>query len=696
MKRLVKKVESLEDTKRVWTYYFMDKIPYLKKEKCFNYRKTFLFGLCISKHFSNDKIIKNNIDYNDIFSSQNQNIDTKTKIDIIIPIYNGFEYLEELFNSIYKNTDCKYHIIAINDCSTDERIKAFLLKQQKVFKNKLTVITNEENLGFVKSVNKGLANAQNHVCLLNTDVILPSNWASRLFSPILKNDKVASVTPFSNAATIFSIPIMCFDNNFDGDLEKINNSISKINSTYKNIAFPTGVGFCMAINKEALDKIGIFDEIFEKGYGEENDWCQRAIKAGYINTIASNLFVWHKHGGTFNHNEKQKLIKKHIEVIEQRYPSYSKDVQKTINSECYNSLHLLIELLYFNASAKKTEIWFDHTWGGGTEIYSQRQIHTLKNEKLILRLQDCNYGIFKLKYFYKNFENSIYINYDDFFILCSNMQIEKIVLNNIAGYGDYKKILEYINNLKLQNSCKISFRGHDYQCICPTIVMMNATEQYCNCKNTNNCKQCFQQIKKPAIKIKSIVDYQKTWHNFLDNVADEIIVFSNSTKNILSQIYPEIDHKIKIIPHEIPYIPTANITKHKGINIAVLGNIGIPKGANIVKEIDKLLPSYKEVSMVIIGKCEYKLKNSIVLGEYTLESLPKIMEKHLIDVVLIPSIWPETFSYTTSEAMNMKLAVACFNLGAPAERVKLYEKGIILEQFDAKYIVEKLLEYLNT
>lgn len=75
-------------------------------------------------------------------------------------------------------------------------------------------------------------------------------------------------------------------------------------------AMPTGVGFCMGMNLKAIQEVGLLDEEnFGKGYGEENDWCQRAIAAGYENVHVDNLFVYHKHGGSFPSEEKQRLLK---------------------------------------------------------------------------------------------------------------------------------------------------------------------------------------------------------------------------------------------------------------------------------------------------------------------------------------------------------------------------------------------------
>lgn len=268
----------------------------------------------ITKICHKENTTKNTYNLQELFSYK-ATINLENKVDIIIPIYNGYDYLTNLFDGIKSNTDLNYRLIVINDKSSDLRVLPLLNNYQEIFGSKMLLVNNEENLGFVKTINKGLSLAKENVIILNSDVIVPKNWTSRLLEPIIKNDKVASVTPFSNAATIFSLPQNNFDNDFNEDLEQVNNKIQNINLPAGSLKFPTGVGFCMAMNKKTIKEIGGLDEIFEKGYAEENDWCQRAIKRGYINTIAPNLFVWHKHGGSFNNKEKQDLLKSHLKIL---------------------------------------------------------------------------------------------------------------------------------------------------------------------------------------------------------------------------------------------------------------------------------------------------------------------------------------------------------------------------------------------
>lgn len=691
---ILRKIKIVRDNCVIKKYDFFG-FTVLRKEKSLTKQKYNLMGIKLSFNLVNKLGDGCEDDFTEkCFGSVGK---ISRKIDIIIPIYNGYEYLDKLFESIKNNTDLPYRLLVINDCSSDVRVSYFLERQREIFGDDIVIKNNLQNLGFLKSVNELLKISVNDVAIVNTDVVLPRNWASRLFYPIFSDVKVASVTPFSNAATIFSLPKVGIDNKFEGDLEKVNAALKCLVLDYTKLKFVTGVGFCMAMSKEALQRVGLFDEVFEKGYGEENDWCQRARLAGFYNTLAANLFVWHAHGGSFPSEEKKNLIKAHLKLLNKRYPNYRKNVRKSVENPYYAYVHFMAEVLYMNALAEETIVWFDHTWGGGTEVYTNNVFEKNADKNLFIRIQQADSEVLIVSFRYKKYQGCGIVKcMKQLKQLLEHLSVGKIVVNNLASYLNIGNTLLDIADIKEKSGALVSFRLHDFQCVCPTITMMNHRNMYCGGYENAKCEKCVLHNPNIAIFCENIDSYQFLWRRFLAEVADEIIVFSESSKRVIETFVGGISDKISVIPHYIKELRTVKVKAHKGINIGVIGGIGICKGSEKVNEMADFLDNIEGVNLCVIGKLNPRRNKTIrVLGEYERDNLPQILEDNNIDIVFIPSLCLETFSYTTREAIEMKIPVCCYNLGGQADQVKKYEYGLILENFEVKENVQSICEFLN-
>ena len=135
-------------------------------------------------------------------------------IDIIVPIYNAYEFTEECIKSVMKNTDLTVHtLVLINDKSPDEKILPMLLKYNNENTNKkIVVLDNEQNMGFVKTVNKGMQYSENDVILLNSDTEVTEGWIEKIQKCAYSNEYIATVTPLTNNGTIASVPNFGIDN----------------------------------------------------------------------------------------------------------------------------------------------------------------------------------------------------------------------------------------------------------------------------------------------------------------------------------------------------------------------------------------------------------------------------------------------------------------------------------------------------
>lgn len=300
-------------------------------------------------------------------------------IDILVPIYNTYDYTLRCIDTVLKNTDVPFNLYLLNDKSTDKRIYEYLERIKSISLpskcNKLIVVNNEENLGFVKNVNNGFGISRNDIVILNTDTEVPPNWLSRLIRPYIEDNTVCTVTPLSNCATICSFPEFCKDNVLPSNMgvDEVDMVFSKFASN-KPIKVPTGVGFCMFMSRKALNDVGLFDAVtFEKGYGEENDWCRRAEKLGYTNVTISNLFVYHKHGASFGERidkSKEERIRENLIKLNKKHPEYDGVVQDFIRKDPNKDQRTLLDFaIRVRNEKKETILYINHSMGGGAKVY---------------------------------------------------------------------------------------------------------------------------------------------------------------------------------------------------------------------------------------------------------------------------------------------------------------------------------------
>lgn len=340
-------------------------------------------------------------------------------------------------------------------------------------------------------------------------------------------------------------------------------------------------------------------------------------------------------------------------------------------------------------------IWFDHCLGGGTEIYSQRELEKKKLMFNIIRVRSNKKGEFYVTFIRKNKDKKFWINgldrISDFIGL---FNVREIVINSLVDYRDVSQILNIVKGCKRVN-VKITLNVHDYFCICPRMHFLDLNEEYCalDFDKCEACTKCFAKMN-PLI-------WREMWGSFICYCCDEVRVFSRSSSEILRQVFPEAESNLSICPHVVPRLRLASIPKHEGINIAILGNVGsVHKGKEVVIDLAKYVERVEDVKLYNIGEfgkyCSNQIANMItVTGKYDVYELPEICERLQIDMILIPSICPETFSYTTSEAIMMKIPVAVFNLGAQAEKVQQYEKGLVLTSMAPENIIFRIRQYLS-
>jgi hypothetical protein len=239
------------------------------------------------------------------------------------------------------------------------------------------------------------------------------------------------------------------------ELELLDIAFQEIAPSYQTI--PTGVGFCMGMNRNVINKIGHFDEkTFFRGYGEENDWCRRAVSYGYRNVIVENLFVFHKHGGSFVDAEKKQLIEQNSKKLEERYPDYNQTVSAFCADDPVKIIrdYVVISLLL---TIRKVILVFNHNLGGGASYFIEEKINGFLADGYFCiyvryNINDNNYY---LNFIYEKDNLQYTISSIEYLQdILSNVSIETIYINEIVTYQPIFELLHLLfvlNNRQNRN-----------------------------------------------------------------------------------------------------------------------------------------------------------------------------------------------------------------------------------------------------
>jgi len=252
---------------------------------------------------------------------------------IVVPVFNAPEETDRCLASLAHRISADVRVIVINDASDDPGIDEVLAGMPSHW----TRMDNERNVGFVASANLGMTMASpDDVLLLNADTEVTSGFLEALNAALQSNPAIASVSPLTNHGEIASIPEFCVANPYPKDIERWADACRcsfEDDDVVDYVEVPTTIGFCMLLRREALDQVGYFDEAaFGRGYGEENDWCQRTIQAGWKHILCDRAFVAHSGGASFG-PLGLKPGGEAMEALIKRYPNYEHDVASFIKAD---------------------------------------------------------------------------------------------------------------------------------------------------------------------------------------------------------------------------------------------------------------------------------------------------------------------------------------------------------------------------
>lgn len=605
------------------------------------------------------------------------------RVDVFIPVYGGLqETLNCLHSVLTAPVRTPHRVVVINDAGPDPELNALL--RSLAARDLFVLEQHRSNQGFVKTVNHGLRLCKGRdVVILNSDTVVYNDWLDRLLAHADQHPRLASITPLSNNATICSYPETLADNRTALELthEELDRLAGAVNPGV-HVEAPTGVGFCMYMRRSALDEVGGLDERhFGRGYGEENDWCQRVLRKGWRNAIACDVYVRHVGSVSFK-GEALQRTQAAMKTLARLHPSYEADVARYIAEDPSWRARARLDLgRLARQCGPRNVLLVCHNRGGGTERHLLEQSQTLLAE---------GWGVFELRPSAQagalallhpglfGLDNLAQVPLDALDLLREALQALRIGEVHVHHLIDFPAgTAEVLVELAQSLGIRLRVAVHDYYLLCPRVNLVNREGRFCGEPAEVECERCLQGD--ASLPPTGPIAAWRAQSRRLLAAADSIVAPSDDVARRFAAW--RLSDAIQVLPHEAtPAPPTGTwrpVPADRPLRVLVVGAINHVKGFAVLEGL-AASRCHGEGGLTL-GLLGYSSDDArlaalgvTLLGRYFDHELADRMAAFEPDLIFVPSIWPETYCYVLTAALASGCRVAVFDLGAQADRARAH------------------------
>ncbi len=334
---------------------------------------------------------------------------------------------------------------------------------------------------------------------------------------------------------------------------------------------------------------------------------------------------------------------------------------------------------------------------GGTEKHTRDLVEALRMERRVYVLHRAGPSLKLSLYFRDSREDLLFsLAGEERATLFSWPDLEIIFARILRDYGIGIVHFQHLMGLPLslleiaRERCKTVITMNDYFLYCENYDFLNGEGRFCGIeRNPEVCDDCISKSRRPYRRetIKEGETFRR--RSFLETELQRhtLIYPAEGVRKHFQQLYSSLDpSKAFVIP---PPVLPIHRTEHGGVGdtlkIAFLGAFTFKKGANVFRDVvlhlNKVFP--ERIHWFVFGKVADGGVAAVLLGqnnvqfhgEYQPSQLADLYEKNAIDLTMILSIWPETYSFTLTEAFSCGTPVIATRLGAHGDRVEFHRSG---------------------
>ncbi|HEV7919338.1 MAG TPA: glycosyltransferase [Thermoanaerobaculia bacterium] len=630
-------------------------------------------------------------------------------VDIIIPVYGAAEALRKCLVSVEACTDIERHrLLIVMDGPQSRAVERLVAPWFHVLRNPL-------RQGFVGAVNRGMKASNRDVILLNSDTIVTPRWVEKLLAAAYSSGDVGTVTPLSNHATLCSVP-RAFEENLlpsGMDAAAFAAHVESVSArSYPRL--PTGVGVCLYIRRALLDDIGYFDaERFGLGYGEENDFCLRAIARGWVHVADDATFI--EHAGHRSFGSSRALLQVEArKTLCKLHPRYTATIAEFMRRDPLAEVRSRIDAV---RSKGRRITHLVHGWPpfqqAGTELYAYwlarqqapthrvsvytRSADPARGDGEAVELMD---GGMRVRLVANHFTARDPLRRNgitnrplerDFERFLREEETELLHVHHLAGHAF--SLIRVARRLGIP----IVLQIQDWWFRCARVNQFDRQGNRCSGPAIEKCARC--------VTLTNIAGSNRLLHAIRRraaqaaiDAADAYVVGSEAIRNDYASM---LSKPIHVIPYGIavPAACAAREAARKPLRFGYVGSVAPHKGLHVAAD---ALHGIAEAELVVFGDFsaypEYTADLRERCAAVRFEGRFREDEKERVfaamDVLLVPSIGLESFGLAAREAMACGVPVIASAGGALSE---MFDDGACGELFPAgdaaalRRIVQRLM-----
>lgn len=651
-------------------------------------------------------------------------------VDIVVPIYNARQDVERCVESVLRHASGDWRLLLVDDCSTDEALVAFLRRTADAHERVL-YFRNDANGGFVVTANRGMREATGRdVLLLNSDTIVTPGFLEKHIACVYADEKTGIATPFTNNGTICSVPEFCRDNELPDELgiDEYAAMVERV-SPRTRPQIVTAIGFCMYIRAAVIEQIGVFDEAaFGRGFGEENDFCERAKQRGWQIRLVDDCFIAHLGKASFG-DEGRALEHENSRTLAKMHPNYFADVAAfcAANPLRAHQDRIRFELTRHRMKSHPAMLFVLHASivgpnTGGTEHFVRRLVESLALPRSVVVWPEGR-SIVAVEIDRGRVDEGVQYRFDlpsEPAFFCVRNDAMEHVFADLLNVFDVR--FAHVHHLirwpigiwrrLAARSISYAYTIHDYYCVCPSWNLVHRdTGTACDCPAAADAKQtrsCMAaqfdalNMSAPSDAVGLVESHRREFAELLEHTA---IVFapSRAAGDVARRYHACAIRDVSVIGHgyDVPGDSDGANIEGKAdcdapLRVAILGQVAYPaKGADAYMDLMKRTSSL-EIEWHVFGGIEvfgYRkrlealgLGDKLVLhGDYEREEIVRLLRAASIDVTLILPHCAETFCFTLSESWLAGIPAIVTRMGALPERVAETGAGIVVEGVDEAF-----------